>query len=91
MARAVRAKRMKHVPLADLQNDLPRLSREAEAEEIVITRDGKPAGVLIGFASDEDWLGYGLEHDPRFLTGIEQARTSLRAAHGIKLEDIEEA
>jgi len=30
-----------------------------------------------------------LEHDPRFLRRIEQARKNLRAGRGVKLEDIE--
>ena len=30
-----------------------------------------------------------LENDPRFLRRIEQARASLRAGRGIRLEDIE--
>jgi len=55
----------------------------------VITRNGKPAGLLIGFASEDDWLGYRLENDPRFLRRIEQARTSLREGGGIKIEDVE--
>jgi hypothetical protein len=42
-------------------------------------RDGKPAGVLIGFASEDDWFEYRLATDPRFLRRIEQARASLRA------------
>jgi hypothetical protein len=33
----------------------------------VITRHGKPAGVLIGFESEEDWFDYRLEHDARCL------------------------
>ena len=32
-----------------------------EKEEIVITRHGKPAGVLIGFESEDDWFDYRLE------------------------------
>jgi prevent-host-death family protein len=63
--------------------------REAEGEEIVITRNGKPAGVLIGFASEEDWLDYQLENDPRFLSRIEQARNSLRKGRGVRIEDVE--
>jgi len=63
--------------------------REAEKQEIVITRHGKPAGVLIGFESEEDWFDYRLEHDPRFLRRIEQARNSLRGGRGMRLEDLE--
>ena len=33
-------------------------------------------GLLIGFESEEDWFEYRLEHDPRFLRRIEQARTA---------------
>ena len=32
---------------------------------------------------------YRLEHDPRFLRRVEQARKSLRAGHGVRLEDID--
>jgi hypothetical protein len=63
-------------------------SRGGEAD-IVITRHGKPAGVLIGFKSEDDWFDYGLENGPRFLRRIEEARKSLRAGKGIRLEDIE--
>ncbi len=62
---------------------------EAETQEIIVTRHGKPAGVLIGFESEEDRFEYRLEHDPRFLRRIEQARNGLRAGRGIKLEDLE--
>jgi PHD/YefM family antitoxin component YafN of YafNO toxin-antitoxin module len=59
-------------------------------EEIVIMRHGKPAGVFIGFASEEDWFDYRLENDPRFLRRVEDARRSLRAGRGMKLEDVKE-
>ena len=80
---------MKRIPLSEIKGDLSRFLREAESEEIVITRDGKPAGVLIGFGSEEDWLDYRLENDPRFLHRIEQARKSLRAGRGVRIEDVE--
>ena len=89
MARTVRKSRVKEVPLSEVKDDLSRYLREAETREIVITRHGKPAGVLIGFESEEDWFDYRLEHDPRFLRRVEQARNSLRAGYGVKLEDIE--
>jgi prevent-host-death family protein len=90
MARAVRKSRIKEVPLSEIKDDLSRFLREAEKQEIVITRHGKPAGVLIGFESEEDWFDYRLENDPRFLQRIEQARKSLRAGRGTRLEDVVE-
>ena len=89
MAGTVRKSGVKEVPLSEIKDDLSRYLREAERQEIVITRHGKPAGVLIGFESEEDWFEYRLEHDPRFLRRIEQARNSLRSGRGIKLEDLE--
>jgi prevent-host-death family protein len=88
MARTVRKSEMKEVPLSEIKDDLSRFLREAETQEIVITRHGKPAGVLIGFESEDAWFDYRLENDPRFLRRVEQARRSLRAGRGIKLEDL---
>lgn len=79
---------MKSVALNEVKDDLSRYLRLAEKEEILITRHGKPAGVLIGFTSEDDWFDYRLEHDPRFLQRIEQARRSLRAGRGVKLEEV---
>ena len=88
MARTIRKSGMKEVPLSEIKDDLSRFLREAENQEIVITRHCKPAGLLIGFASEEDWFEYRLENDPRFLRRIEQARHSLQAGRGIKLENL---
>jgi prevent-host-death family protein len=88
MAGAIRRSRVKQVPLSEVKDDLSRLLREAEKQDIVITRHGKPAGVLIGFGSEDDWFDYRLENDPRFLARIERARVSLRAGRGVKLEDV---
>ncbi|HUG68041.1 MAG TPA: type II toxin-antitoxin system prevent-host-death family antitoxin [Pirellulaceae bacterium] len=79
---------MKKVALTELKDDLSKYLRLAEKEQIVITRHGRPAGILMGFASDDEWFEYQLENDPRFLKRIEQARTSLRNGQGVKLEDI---
>ena len=84
MAGAVRKARIKEVTLSAIKDDLSRFLREAEKQEIVITRHGKPAGVLIGFESEDDRFDYKLENDPRFLERVEQARRSW----GIRLEDV---
>ena len=80
---------MKEVALSEVKDDLSTYLRMAEKEEIVITRHGKPAGLLIGFESEDDWVDYRLEHDPRFVQRIAAARQSLRAGRGVRLEDLE--
>jgi len=79
---------MRQVALAEVKDDLSRFLHLAESEEIVITRHGKPAGVLIGFESEEDWFDYRLEHHPEFLRRIAQARDSLRAGRGVRLKNL---
>ena len=79
---------MKKVALSEVKDDLSKFLRLAEKEEIVITRHGKPAGVLIGFEDEEDWFDYRLENDPQFLKRIEQARKSLKSGARIKIENI---
>jgi len=87
MARAVRKTEIRQVPLSEVKDDLSRYLHEAESRDIVITRHGKPAGVLIGFESDEEWFDYRLENDPRFLRRIGQARESLRRGRAVRLEE----
>ena len=81
---------MKRVALSEMKDDLSRFLRLAEKEGVIITRHGKPAGVLIGFESEDDWFDYRLENDPRFLARIAVARDSMRVGRGVKLEDLEE-
>jgi len=81
---------MREAPLSEVKDDLSRFLREAEKQDIVITRHGKPAGVLIGFKSEDDWFEYRLESDPRFLDRVERARASLRNGRGVRLKEIEE-
>ena len=81
---------MKKVALSEVKDQLSRYLHEAEEEEVVITRHGRPAGVLIGFKSEDDWFDYRIENDPGFLARIAQARASLRAGGGVRLEDVGE-
>ena len=79
---------MKQVNLATVKNQFSRYLNMAADEEIVITRHGKPAGILIGFESEDDWFDYRLENDPRFLARIASARKSLQAGSGVRIEDL---
>jgi prevent-host-death family protein len=83
-------KQMKKVALSEVKDDLSKYLRMAKKERVVITRHGKPAGVLIGFADGDDWFDYCLENDPRFLKRIVAARASLGAGRGIRVEDVDD-
>jgi prevent-host-death family protein len=78
----------RRVALAEVKDDFSRFLRLAASEEIVITRHGRPAGVLIGFESEDDWFEYRLEHHPAFLRQIQEARAALAAGKGTRLEDV---
>src|SRR5258708_2635299 len=81
-------KAMRQIPLSEVKDDLSKYLRLAETEELVTKKHGKPAGILVGFAWEDDWFDYKLEHDPRFLQGIARAGESRRGGRGTKLEDV---
>jgi len=71
-----------------VKDDLSHYLRLAAQGEIVITRHGKPAGVLIGFESEEDWFDYRLENHPEFLRRVAEARADFRSGRSVRLEDV---
>jgi prevent-host-death family protein len=77
------------VALAKVKDDLSKYLRLAASEEIVITRHGRPAGVIIGFESDDDWFDYRLEHDAKFLSRIAASRAAIARGEGVALEDVD--
>ena len=79
---------MRKIPLSQVKDNLSEYLRQSEEEAIIITRHGKPAGILTGFASEDDWFEYKLEHDPQFLARIASARNSLQTGKGIPIEEI---
>ena len=74
--------------LAEIKDDLSKYLRLAVHEEIVITRHGRPAGILIGFASEDDCFEYRLEHHREFLRRVADARAALREGRGTPLGDV---
>lgn len=79
---------MKKVALSEVKDDLSRYLHVAEKEDVIITRHGKPAGILIGFQSEDDWFDYRLENDPRFLSRIQKARDGIVKGKGIRIEEL---
>jgi hypothetical protein len=51
---------MKPIAISEIKEQFLLFLRLAEKEEIVIMRHGKPAGLLVGFKSEDDWFDYRL-------------------------------
>ena len=79
----------RRVAVAEIKDNFSRYLRIAAKEEVLITRHGHPAGVLVGFESEDDWFEYRLENDPTFLARIAEARAELQRGEAIRLEDVE--
>ncbi len=79
---------MIQVPLNQVKDELSRYLRLAEKEDVIITRHGVPAGILIGFEDPEAWWEELLVRDPRFQERIAAARQELRQRRGLTIEEL---
>lgn len=82
-------KKMTKVALHEAKNQLSALLKQAATDRVLITRHGRPAGILIGFADADDYFEYQLENDPRFEARIAKARDQKQKGQVTKLEDLE--
>ena len=80
---------MKTISMTDAKNDICAIIRDAEAQEVLITRHGKPAAVVVGFHDEDDWLDYRMEHDDLFLSRIARAREDIREGRFDSLDKLE--
>lgn len=80
---------MKTISMTEAKNDICSIIRDAEAQDVIITRHGKPAAVVIGFHDEDDWFDYRLEHDEEFLAKIAEAREDIRHGRFITLDELE--
>jgi prevent-host-death family protein len=74
--------------MTEAKNDICRIIREAEKDQILIIRHGKPAAVVIGFHDEDDWFDYRLEHDEAFLRKIAKAREEIREGKFVALDKL---
>jgi prevent-host-death family protein len=81
---------MKTHTMTEAKNDICSIIREAEKGEVLITRHGKPAAVVIGFRDEDDWFDYKLQHDERFLRRIAKARREIRDGKFVTLDDLQD-
>ncbi|MGH9783729.1 MAG: type II toxin-antitoxin system Phd/YefM family antitoxin [Terriglobia bacterium] len=79
---------MRIAPLADVKARLSAYLEQCETEgPIVITRNGKPAAVLLAPRDEEDLEGLLLARSPRFQALLARSRKSIQAGKGISSKD----
>jgi len=79
---------MKTHTMTEAKNDICAIIREAQDQEVLITRHGKPAAVIVGFQDEDDWFDYRIEHDERFLRKITKAREEIVKGRFVGLDDL---
>ena len=75
--------------LSELKDNLSSYVKKSVKEEIVITNHGRPVGLLMGFANEDEYLEYRLLNDPRFVKMIDRSRKEARAGKVTNLDDLE--
>ena len=79
---------MRIAPLADVKARLSAYLEECEREgPIVITRNGRPAAVLLTPLNEDDLEGLLFARSPRFQALLERSRRSIRAGKGLTHKD----
>ena len=74
--------------MTQAKNDICKIVREAEDGEVILTRHGKPAAIVIGFRDEDEWFDYRLEHDEAFLRKIAKAREEIREGQFVSLDQL---
>ena len=79
---------MKIAPLADVKARLSAYVDECAVDgPIVITRNGKPAAVLLVPRDEEDLERLLLGRSPRFQALLDDSRQSIKQGHGLSEKD----
>ena len=78
---------MKIASVKEVKDNLSQYLKNAEQEDVVITKNGRPTAILHHLGEDEleDYL---LEHDPKFKRKIEKRWKDYLQNGGTTLEDM---
>ena len=72
---------MKTATIKEAKDQLPALMKSESP--VLVTRHGKPAGVIIGFPTETAYLDWKIENDPRFRTLMEKSLAQKTAGQAV--------
>jgi prevent-host-death family protein len=78
---------MKIASIADIKAHFSAYIKESQSGPVVITRNGKPAAVLLNIVDENELEGLILAYSPKFQALLRAARQELQATGGIPHEE----
>ena len=60
----------------------------SQRSPVVVTEDGKAAGVLIPFENEDDYLDWQLENDPRLHDLLDRRQAHADAGHTLSSDEV---
>jgi len=79
---------MKIASVADVKTHFSAYLRSAERNPVIVTRGGKPVGVLLAIDDEEELERLVLAYSPRFRTLLTAARQRIQVGGGVRHEDL---
>ncbi len=79
---------MKIASVADIKAHFSAYLRAAARGPVLVTRNGKPVGVLLAVEDEEELERLVLAYSPRLRRILDAARQRIRAGAGIRHEDL---
>tara|TARA_Y100000588_G_C13990462_1_gene811237 strand:+ start:346 stop:612 length:267 start_codon:yes stop_codon:yes gene_type:complete len=78
---------MKITSVADMKARFSAYLKASEQGPVVITKNGKPAGVLLGITDEEEIERLLLAYSSRFQTILEKSRREIEETGGLEHEE----
>jgi prevent-host-death family protein len=78
---------MKIASVADVKAHLSAYLKESENGPVIITRNGKPAAILLNVVDEDELEGLLLAYSPKFRAILQAAREDIRKTGGIPQDE----
>jgi prevent-host-death family protein len=82
---------MKIAPVADVKARFSKYLEDCTEGPIVVTRNGRPAAVLVAVPDEEELERLILAHTPRFTALLDAANTRIKKTGGVEHADFWES
>ncbi len=78
---------MKIAPVADVKARFSKYLEDCAEGPVVVTKNGRPAAVLVAVTDEEGLERLVLAHTPRFVALLDAAYDRIKKSEGMKHED----